>query len=129
LSLIDPVLEETGSGNIACVIAKAVYGEHSHDQSLIILPKLTQHIGRVNVIGVIIWDSLESCDVSDRPDRRSTDLPHPFGYVICDRKNLIRMLIEKQVIVAKMRSAHMPVKVLCLHIKGKHVREQRIETS
>jgi hypothetical protein len=89
-----------------------VYSAHAHDQSLFILSKLAQHIGVVNVIRVIIRESLQASEMSDGARRRSTDLPYAFGNVIGDGKDLIRVLVEEHVAVAKMGSTHVPEEVL-----------------
>ncbi len=129
LGLIDPVLKETRSGNVACIVAKTVHCAHAQNQSLIILSKFTQHIGRVNIIRVIVRDALETSNVSDGTYRRSTDLPYAFSDLIGDVNDLIRVFIEEKMVVAKMRSAHVPMEVLCLQVKGEHVREESVESS
>jgi hypothetical protein len=129
LGLIDPVLEDTSSSDVARIIAKAMHSAHAHDQSPFIFTKLTQHIRRVNVIRVIIRESLESSDVPDRPYCRSTNLPYAFGDVVGDCKNLIRVLIEEQMVVPKMGPAHVPVEVLRLQVKREYVRQQSVERS
>jgi hypothetical protein len=72
--LIDPFLEETRSREVAHINANAVYSAHAQNQSTFIFAKFAQHIGRVNVIRIVIRDSMESSDVSHGPYRRSTSL-------------------------------------------------------
>jgi hypothetical protein len=129
LGLIDPILEEARSGYIARVVAKAVYGAHPQDQSFFILEEFAQHISGVNVARVVIRESLQACDVPDGPYRSSTYLPYAFGYLIGDGEHLIRMIVEEQMVVAKMRAAHVPVKVLRFQVKREHVRKQSVESS
>lgn len=129
LGLIDPVLEKTRSGNIARIVAKAVYGAHPQDQCPFVLSKLAQHICGANVVRVIISESLQASDVTDRPYRCSADLPHAFSDLIGHGKQLILLLIEEQVVVAKMRAAHVPLEFLCFQMKGEHVRKQSVESS
>jgi hypothetical protein len=59
----------------------------------------------------------------------ATNFANSLGDVICHGEELISMIIEKQVIVAEMRPAHMPVKVLCLEVKGKDIRKQAVQRS
>ena len=129
LCLIDPVLEKTCGSNVACIIAKAVYRTHAQIQRLLILFKLAQHVRGFNVIRIIIRYPLKAGDVSDGPYRHSTNLPHAFGNFIGHGKDLICVLIEKQMVVAKVRSAHVPVEVLRLQVKREYVREQSVERS
>src|SRR4029077_16420449 len=62
--------------------------------------------------------------MADGPQRRSSDLPHPFGDVIGHPEQLIPMLIEKEV-GAEVRATHVPVEVLGLDIDREHVGHQR----
>ena len=39
------------------------------------------------------------------------------------------MLVEQQVIVAKVRSAHVPMEVLGLHIQSEHIGQQRVKSA
>ena len=60
-------------------------------------------------------------DVADRVERGSTDFAGALGDVVGHRKNLRSVLIEEQMVVAKMRPAHVPVEVLRLHVEREHV--------
>jgi hypothetical protein len=42
---------------------------------------------------------------------------------------LISVVVEQQVIITKMRPAHMPVKVLRLEVKAKNICEESVERS
>src|SRR5471032_2053653 len=68
-------------------------------------------------------------DVPDRAQSRATDL----AGALCDRirhgKDLARLLVEQQVIVAEMRPAHMPVEVLGLEIDREHIRQEWAQRS
>ena len=66
-------------------------------------------------------------DVADRPDRRAADLADPLGDRIGHREDLVGLFVEQQVVVAKMRSAHVPVEVLRLQVEREDVRQQRSE--
>jgi hypothetical protein len=46
---------------------------------------------------------------------------------IADFENLIGLLVEQQMIIAKVRTAHVPVEVLGLDVEHKYVRQKRIE--
>ena len=51
----------------------------------------------------------------------------PFGNQIGGGENLCGMLIEHQMIIAEMRSGNVPVKILCLEIKRKTVRQNSVQ--
>src|SRR5262249_15590345 len=55
------------------------------------------------------------------------DLPHALRNRIGHRKDLFCLLVEQQVVVAEMRSAHVPVKVLGLDVEREHVRERAVQ--
>jgi hypothetical protein len=75
-----------------------------------------------------VEDALETSDVSDGADRRSTDLPHVFGDFIRDMERLIRVLIEKLLIVADVRPVHLSVGALVFQIEREYVRQQSVES-
>src|SRR5262249_47639434 len=84
-------------------------------------------IERVNIVGVVVRDALEPRDLADRMQRQATDLAHPLGDLIGRSENLVRLLVEQQMIVAEMRAADMPMEILGLEIECKRVSKQRIE--
>ena len=43
------------------------------------------------------------------------------GVVIRNAKELVALLIEQQMKIAKVRSAHVPMEVLRLHVQDKHI--------
>ena len=59
-----------------------------------------------------VEDALETSDVCDGADRRSTDLPHVFGDFIRNMERMIRVLIEKLLTVADVRPVRLSVGVL-----------------
>jgi hypothetical protein len=60
---------------------------------------------------------------------RATWLAHALGDVVGHRKNLRGLIVEQEVVVAKVRPAYVPVKVLGLEVKSEYIRKQRIEGS
>src|ERR1700730_8715107 len=63
----------------------------------------------------------------NRSQRRAADLANPFGDVVRCGEKLIALLIQQQMEVAKVRPRNMPMEVLGLQIKGKHVRKRDVE--
>src|SRR5438309_7309293 len=68
-------------------------------------------------------------NLSNRSQCQSPKLSNPLGDWICHREKLVGVLIEKQVIIAEMRPAHVPVKIFGLHVKRKHISENGIRRS
>ena len=65
--------------------------------------------------------------MADRANGRAADLADAFGDVVGRCENLIAMLVEQEMIVAKMRAGHVPMEILGLQVKRKHVGEQNIQ--
>ena len=64
--------------------------------------------------------------MSDRSQGGSAQLADALGDGIGHRIDLVGLLVQQQVIVAKMRPAHVPVKVLGLQIERKDVRQDGV---
>jgi hypothetical protein len=62
--------------------------------------------------------------MADRAQRRAADLADAFCHRIGHRQDLCGLIVEEQVIVAEMRTGHMPMEVLRLQIEGEHIGEQ-----
>src|SRR6266436_8178523 len=58
---------------------------------------------------------------------RASDLADTFGDRISSSEDLVPVLVEQKMIVAKMRTRHVPMKVLRFQIQGEHVGEQDIQ--
>ena len=62
----------------------------------------------------------------DGPDGCAADFPHTLGNFVGHREELIAVIVEEQVVVAKMVTAHVPMEVLGFEIKTEDIREQRV---
>ena len=89
--------------------------------------QLSQHVERIDIVGVVVGDALQPGDIADRMDRGAAHLAHALGDVVGDGEDLVGLLVEQQMVVAEMRPADMPVEILGLEIEREHVGEQRIE--
>lgn len=125
-SFVDPVLDEARGSDVAMLVANLMRLAQPHGQGLIVFAKFGKHIERLNVIRVIVEYALLTRDLTDRSKGGATDLPHAFRYVIGHAKELVGLLVEQQMIIAEMGSAHVPVKVLGLEVEREDVRQDRI---
>src|SRR6266850_580837 len=123
LGLIDPVFQQARGGNVAVFVAKAVDLAQVVCQLLVVIAQLGKHIHRRDEIGIIVQHALQAADVADRMQGGAADFSNTFGDRIRSGEDLIAVLVEKQVIVTKMRAGHVPMKVLCFQIERKHVGE------
>ena len=63
--LVNPSLKQTCAGHIAILVAHGVRFEHIGRQLFVVVAKLSQHIKRCNVVGVIVEDLLQPADLPD----------------------------------------------------------------
>jgi pantothenate kinase-related protein Tda10 len=86
---------------------------HAHVcyQLFVVVAQFCEHFQRRNEIRIIVRNALQSADVADRAQGRATDFADTFGGRIGSGKNLVAMLIQQKMIVAKMRTRYMPMKV------------------
>src|SRR5262249_33652383 len=117
--LVDPDLDEARRRHVVALVANTMDLPHADDQRLVVLAQLAQHVQRVDVVGIVVGQTLQAGNVSDRTQSRSTQLAHALGYGIGDRVDLVGLLIEKQMGIAEMRPADVAMKVLVLVIERK----------
>jgi hypothetical protein len=65
---------------------------------------------------VVVLEGLQAGDVTDGPQRQTADLADALGDIVADRKYLLLLLVKQQMVIAEMRTADMPMKVLGLEI-------------
>ena len=86
------------------LIAKIMRFTHACHELLVVVSQLSKHIQRGNVIRVIVLEPLQATYMSDRTQRCAADLAHTLGNIIRGAKNLFPVLIQQQMIIAKMRT-------------------------
>jgi hypothetical protein len=126
---VDPILQQACGGDILLFVAKVMDFTHAGKHGPIVFTQFCEHIEGIDIVRVVIAETLQAGNVPDRSNRGAADLAHALGDVVGHRKDLAGLVIEQEVIVAKMRSAHMPMKVLGLHIETKYIGQQRIEAA
>jgi hypothetical protein len=82
---------------------------HVLDLSFVVVHEFVQHIDGRNVVLVVILDALQ------------------LGEDVDTGFQLLALFVEQEVIVAKMWSADVPMKVLGLDVERKRIGQQRIE--
>ncbi len=60
-------------------------------------------------------------------ERGAADLAHALGQWVGHGEDLIALLVEQQMVVAEVRTAHVPVEVLGLEVDGEGIGKQRGE--
>ena len=98
-------------------------------KSLVVLPQFGEHVLWLDVLGIVVQHALQASDVAYGPKGRPSHLANPLGDRIGHREELVGLFIQEQVIVAEMRPAHVPVKVLGLQVESENVCRDGIQRS
>ena len=96
-------------------------------KGLVVGVEFPQHLGRTHKLLVVVRNPLQPGNVSYGVDGYAADLANTLGYGVGNAEYLGRMFVEKQVVVAEMLAAHVPVKVLGLEVEGKGVGNKRVQ--
>src|SRR4030095_10930412 len=123
---VDPDFDQARGRDIAMLVANVVRLAQTRGQSLVVLRQFSKHIQGLDILGVVIEHALGPRDLSARSQRDSARLAHALRDWIGHRKKLVGLFVQEQVVVAKMRTAHVPVEIFRLHIKREKVWENRV---
>src|SRR6185437_12878788 len=126
LGLIDPVLDEARGCDVAQLVHYVVHFTQTTGQRLVVLAQLGEHIERIDVVGIVVLDSLQAGNVPDRAEGRTAYLANALGNRVGHPIQLIGLLIQQEVIVPEVRAAHVPVEVLSLQVQSEHIGEDRV---
>jgi hypothetical protein len=124
--LVDPDFNQAGRADVAMLVAKVVCFAQPRGKRLIVFAQLGQHVERLDITRIIIEHPLEAADLPDGAHRHAAQLADPFRDRVGHGKELLTLLVEHQVVVAEMGSAHVPVKILRLEIKRKDIGQDRV---
>jgi hypothetical protein len=69
---------------------------------------------------------LQSRDLTDRAQCRAAELKDAFGKGVGHRKDLIDLLVQKQMVITKVRTRHVLVEVLGFDVERKGGHQQEI---
>src|SRR5215471_7596755 len=127
LGLVDPVLDQAGAGHVVVLVANRVGLAQARRQLLVVVAQLCEHVEGGDEVRVVVQHALQAADVADRAQRGAADLADAFGDGVGGRENLLALLVEEEMIVAEVGAGHMPMEILGLQVKRKHVGEQDIE--
>ena len=126
IGFIDEGLKQP-SGRVCVLVGKVVRPAHGGSHNLVVCHQLAKPVVGCNKGGVVAFDRLMPGDIADRAQRGAADLAYPFGQHVRGGKDLLGLLIEQQVIVAKVPSADVPVKILGLQVEREGIGEKRVE--
>src|SRR5262245_8635533 len=122
--LVDPNLDQTGGGDIVVMVANLVGSPQTSRWLLVVIAKLAYHLLWAYGFLIVVLQLLVLRNIADRTDRCPADLAGALGNCVGHGEDLRRLLVEQQVVIAKMAAAHVAVKILRLHIKREEVCKQ-----
>jgi len=76
---------------------------HPEYQSLVIFIEFGQHVGRRDILSIVVSNSRQAVDVANRANSRATDLSHMFCNIVRNRQDLVSVLVEQQLMIAEVR--------------------------
>src|SRR5579862_8280513 len=124
LGLVNPNLNQAGGSEIAVVLADFVGGAQPASQFAIVGQQLGQHVPGGDKFRVVVAQTLVAGDIANGMQSGSANLAGTLGDDVGHGENLTGILVEEQMIIAKMPAAHVPVEVLRLQIEGEGVGEE-----
>src|SRR5262252_9210035 len=127
LGLVDPVLDQAGAGHVVVLVANRVGPAQARRQPLVVVAQLREHVEGGDEVCVVVQHALQAADVADRAQRGAADFAHALGDGVGGRENLLALLVEEEMIVAEVRAGYVPMEILGLQVKRKHVGEHDIE--
>src|SRR6266849_7349925 len=127
LGLVDPVLDQARAGHVVVLVANGVRFTQTGDQLLVVVAQLGEHVEGRHEICVIVEDTLEPPDLTDRAQRRAADLPYALGDRVRGGEDLVGLLVQEKMIIAEVRTRHVPMEVLRLHVEREYVGKQHVE--
>lgn len=89
--------------------------------------KILHHVVRLEIVALAVFQALISTDLGNRTNHGGPQLPGAFRNLVRDRKQLAGLFVKKQVIVVKVRPAHVPVKVLRLDLERENIGQQQAQ--
>ena len=95
------------------------------DEMAVVVAQLGEHVLGRHVVGIVVGNALQAGDMADRTQRHAADLAGTLGNRIGGREDLLALFVQQQMVVAEMRTGHMPVEILGLEVESEHIGKQR----
>jgi len=105
-----------------------VGGAHAGDEGFFVVVEFGEHVCGGDEFGVVIGDALNAGNVADGADRGAADFANALGDFVGAFEELVGVIVEKQVVVAEVRSGHVPMEIFGFHVDGEDIGEDRVES-
>src|ERR1035438_10252679 len=115
--LVDPYFQKACRSDVFLFIAQVVSFAHRGEHCPVVFAQFGDHVERIDVLCVVIAETLEAANVSDGANGAPIQFAHALRDVVGHRKNLAAMLIKQEMVIPKVRSAHVPMKIFGLQIE------------
>src|SRR6267378_2042629 len=102
---------------------------HGGGNPHVVVTQLCEHVERRHVVVIVIEHALRARNITYGPQSHAADLSNTLRDRVGDGEDLISLLVEQKVIVAKMRTGHVPMEVLSLQIERERIGEDQIEST
>jgi hypothetical protein len=89
--------------------------------------KIGEHFVRREGFFVIVFETLVPGNIADGTERCGAELAGTLGDVVGHGEDLIGVLVEQEMVIAKISAGHVPMEIFCFHVEGKRVGEQMTE--
>ena len=89
LDLVDPDFDVAGGGDVTMLVADVVHFTQPGGHRLVVFAQFAQHVRRLDIVGIVVEDTLGPRDVADRTQRGTTELANALG----DRRSAIGSVI------------------------------------
>ena len=111
---VNPDLNQAGSGIVIRFVRNFMSGAQAFDEGPIVRVEFQKHVAGRDELLIVVRNALQLGNVTDGANGGASDLAYALGDVVRDGEDLFTLLIEKKMVVAEMRTAHVPMEVLGL---------------
>ena len=127
LRAVDEVLQQPRGRRILVFFRELMTFAHGRRDHLVVGHQFAQHLVGRDKRFIVVLDVLQLGNVADGAERGAADVADALGDVVGRSQNLLGLLVEQQVIVAEVRTAHVPMEILGLEVERKRIGQDLIE--
>ena len=107
-------------------VAHVVCFAKASGQRFGVIGQLGDHVQGLDIFRIVIEYALIAGNVADRSQRKSANLADSLCDWISHREKLVGVLIEKQMVIAEVRTTHVPVEIFGFQVEREHVSQNGV---
>jgi hypothetical protein len=127
LALVNPVLQKARRCDVPGLVTQRMRLAHVPRQYRIVISKFSDHVERLNVLSIVVSDTLKARDLPDRANGCASEFSSSFSNGIRHGEYLAALVVEHQMIITEMGPGHMPVKILGFEVQRKRIRKKQLQ--